>query len=82
MNKSFHLAKINGMVMQRNYHRIQLDINMKQYSVKLDKEIIFFNKTVKPNTKLFKCIEAQGLELDIKDQFDWYHRDMIKHEPV
>jgi len=48
----------------------------------LEREIFFLNQTVKPNTKLFKCIESQGIELDIKEQFDWYQRDMMKFEPL
>lgn len=43
--------------------------------VKLSREEFFFNQTVKLDSKLFKIIEQQGVELDFRKLMDKYIRD-------
>ena len=64
--KVFQMARIIGIVKNKPVHKVEILSNSQLIHIKLSREEIFFPITVKPNSKLFKTIEEQGFELDLK----------------
>lgn len=68
-----------GICKHKNIYKVELLSTSQIYQIKLQKEEIFFTDSVKNGSKLFKIINSEGFELDLKNIIDKQVKDFDNH---
>ena len=73
------MARIIGLIKNKSQHKVEILSTSQILYIQLSIEDIFFPETVRQGSKLFKIIEEQGFELDLKSGIEKQIKDFQMH---